>query len=88
MKKYQLIDMFNFALKFRKKYIGVASEIRGEEAKEYTIDSGAKMAAKMAGYMSEYNDDMVLKSNDGVRITRVAAADTIEAVMELLEGEE
>lgn len=86
MRKHQLIDTFDFALEFRKKYIGVRIETEGKEEPEYIIHPCNGVATKMACYMGEYNEDMVLKSNEGIRMTRVAAADTEEKVKELLEG--
>lgn len=85
MKKYQLIDTFNFALEFRKKYIGVVIEKREIEETEIVISSYPNIAQNMAYYMSAYNNEMELKSYDGVRIIRVAAADTMEKIIELLE---
>ena len=63
-------------------------ETRGKEEPDYIIHSCNGVATKMACYMGEYDENMVLKSNSDIRITRVAAADTIEKVKELLEAKE
>lgn len=88
MNKYELRDVFNFALEHKKKYVGVAIETRGMEKPEYIINPYSNIAQKLIYYLNAYNDYMVLKTYDGIRITRAAAADTVEELIELLEDEE
>lgn len=88
MKKNELRDIFNFALEHKKKYVAVAIETRGMEKPEIIINPYSNIAQKLVYYVGAYNDDMVLKSYDGIRITRAAAADTVEELIELLEDEE
>lgn len=88
MKQNELREIFNFALEHKKKYVGVAIETRGMEKPEYIINPYENIAQKLVYYVGAYNDDMVLKSYDGIRITRAAAADTVEELIELLEDEE
>ena len=88
MKQNELRKIFNFALEYKKKYVGVAIETRGMEKPEYIINPYPNIAQKLVYYVGAYNDDMVLKSYDGIRITRAAAADTVEELIELLEDEE
>lgn len=85
MKKHLLIDTFNYALEYRKGYVGVAIETRGMEKPEYIINSYPNIAQKLAYYMGAYNDDLVLKSYDGIRITMAAAANTIEDLIRAME---
>lgn len=88
MKQNELREIFNFALEHKKKYVGVAIETRGMEQPEYIINPYTNIAQKLVYYVGAYNDDMILKSYDGIRITRAAAADTLEELMELLEDKE
>lgn len=85
MKQNELREIFNFALEHKKKYVGVAIETRGMEKPEYIINPYENIAQKLVYYVGAYNDDMVLKSYDGIRITRAAAADTLEELMKNLK---
>lgn len=85
MKQNELREIFNFALEHEKKYVGVAIETRGMEKPEYIINPYENIAQKLVYYVGAYNDDMVLKSYDGIRITRAAAADTMEELMKNLK---
>lgn len=85
MKQNKLREIFNFALEHKKKYVGVAIETRGMEKPEYIINPYENIAQKLVYYVGAYNDDMVLKSYDGIRITRAAAADTLEELMKNLK---
>ena len=85
MKQNELREIFNFALEHKKKYVGVAIETSGMEKPEYIINPYENIAQKLVYYVGAYNDDMVLKSYDGIRITRAAAADTLEELMKNLK---
>jgi hypothetical protein len=87
MKKNQLIDTYNLAVQFGRKYIGVKIQTRGEEEAEYSIHLCKGVAKKMACWMRDYDEDMILKRNSNIRITCAAAADTMEEVKELLEAQ-
>ena len=86
MKKEELREIFNFALKTKMNYVGVAIETKGMEEEEYIINPYANIAQKLVYYVGAYNDDMVLKSYDGIRITAAAAAGTIENLIKILEA--
>ena len=88
MKKHLLIDTFNYALEHGKGYVGVAIETRGMEKPEYIINPYPNIAQKLAYYEGAYNDDLVLKSYDGIRITAAAAANTIEDLIRTMEERE
>lgn len=81
MKKQHLRDLFNNAIAFKAAYVGVKLETRGMEKPEYIINPYENIAQKLIYYDGAYNDDLVLKTYDGIRITGVASGYTIADVM-------
>lgn len=87
MKKNQLIDTYNLAVQFGRKYIGVKIETTDGEGAAYSIHLCKGVSKNMARWLREYDDNMILKRNSNIRITCAAAADTMEEVKELLEAQ-
>lgn len=59
---------FEIAKKSKAKYIGVLIETRGSEAPEVIINPAENFDAKLEYYKKAYNDDLVLKTFDGIKI--------------------
>lgn len=85
MTKEQLQRIFNNAIATKAAYVGVSIETRGMEEPEYIINPYANIAQKLVYYNGAYNDDLVLKTYDGIRITGAAAGKTIAGVMNRLK---
>lgn len=71
MNKETLIDCFEQAKKLNAVYIGVLVETRGSEKTEIIINPRENFESKLEYYKNAYNDDMVLKTYDGIRITKI-----------------
>lgn len=78
LNKENLITCFEQAKKFNAKYIGVVIETRGNEGPEVIINPRENFEAKLEYYKNAYNDDMILKSYDGIRITKIDYGNTFE----------
>lgn len=50
------------------KYIGVLIETRGSEAPEIIINPSGNFDTKLEYYKRAYNEELILKSFDGIRI--------------------
>lgn len=87
MRKEHLRNLFNNALKNKAAYVGVSIETRGMAEPEYIINPYANIAQKLVYYNGAYNDDLVLKSYDGIRITGAAAGKTIAGVVNWLKAD-
>ena len=82
--KEALMGEFNHALETKAAFIGVRIETRGMEKPEYIINPYENIAQKLIYYNSAYNNDLVLKTYDGIRITRIAHGDSTEEIMKWL----
>lgn len=71
LKKEELIACFEQAKKINAVYIGVIIETRGSEGPEVIINPRENFESKLEYYKNAYNDDMVLKTYDGIRITKI-----------------
>ena len=76
--KEELIACFEEAKKVNATYIGVTVETRGSKGPEVIINRRENFDSKLEYYKNAYNDDMVLKTYDGIRITRILYADTFQ----------
>lgn len=84
MTKEQLQHIFNNAIATKEAYVGVSIETRGMEEPEYIINPYANIAQKLVYYNGAYDDDLVLKTYDGIRITDATAGKTIAGVVNRL----
>lgn len=87
MTKEQLQRIFNNAIATKAAYVGVRIETRGMAEQEYIINPYANIAQKLVYYNGAYDDDLVLKTYDGIRITSAAAGRTVAGVMNGLRAE-
>lgn len=60
---------FKKAIELNAKYIGVSIETRGSEGTEIIINPTCNFVAKLDYYKRAYDNDLVLKAYDGIRIT-------------------
>ena len=65
----ELVDVFNRAIALEEHYIGVRIETQGSEKPEIIINPTENFEAKLAYYKKAYNDDLTLKSFNGIKIT-------------------
>lgn len=87
MRKENLRAHFNEAIRAGAKYVAVKIETRGMPQPEYIINPRENFGQKLVYYMSAYNDDLVLKTYDGIKITGFAKGNTITECLAWLMGE-
>lgn len=71
MNKLRLSDLekcFEEAKNSNAKYIGVLIETRGSEGAELIVNPSENFDKKLGYYKSAYNENLVLKTFDGIRI--------------------
>lgn len=66
---------FESAIKDGAKFIGVEVETRGSKANEIIINPRENFRDKLEYYKKAYNDDLTLKSYDGIRIVNCEYGD-------------
>ena len=64
-----LENVFIRAIETREQYIGVRIETHGSEKPEIIINPKENFSEKLAYYKRAYNDDLTLKSFNGIKIT-------------------
>jgi len=71
-------------------FIGVKISTRGSIAEEIIINPSENFDNKLEYYMKSYNDDLVLKTYDGIQITDCTFADSYDGIEcafeEIVEG--
>lgn len=65
----ELVDVFNRAIELEENYIGVRIETQGSDKPEIIINPTENFEAKLTYYMKAYNDNLTLKSFNGIKIT-------------------
>jgi len=88
VKLNDLRGCFEAAKAAKANYIAVAIETRGSDELETIINPRANFEGKQAYYEKAYNDDLVLKTFDGIRITRFCHGNTFAELEALLNYEE
>jgi hypothetical protein len=66
----ELEYVFQHALEYKEEYIGVRIEMPDLEKPEIIINPRENFSGKLAYYKRAYNDDLTLKSFNGIKITR------------------
>ena len=61
-------NCFNEAIKQGKNYVGVLIEMQGFPKPEIIINENANIQAKLDYYKKAYNDDLTLKTFNGIKI--------------------
>lgn len=87
-KKEQLIEIFTQARQLDIEYVAVAIETMGRnKAIEIIINPSCNSEAKLEYYIKSYDDNLVLKTFNGISIVSVCGFDkscTMEEIEELL----
>ena len=65
----ELVDVFNRAISQEENYIGVRIETQGSARPEIIINPTENFETKLEYYQKAYNDDLTLKSFNGIKIT-------------------
>lgn len=87
MTKQDLQMLFNNAKREKAAFVGVRIETRGMEKPEYILNPYENIAQKLVYYNNAYNDDLTLKTYDGIRITAAAqGSDAYECMAWLMSG--
>lgn len=63
-----------------KKYVGVKIEMYGFKKPEIIINSTENFDSKFAYYKKAYNDDLTLKTFNGIKIVGFTYSDTFEEI--------
>ena len=64
----KLKECFETAKQNGKKYVGVKIEMQGFEKPEVIINQSENFDTKLAYYIKAYNDDLTLKTFNGIKI--------------------
>lgn len=71
---------FENAIKFKKKYVGVIIEMQGFKKPELIINTTDNFKEKLEYYKKAYNEDLILKSFNGIKIVNFVASDYIQVI--------
>lgn len=77
---------FKRAIEVGAEYVAVKIHTRGSEGEEVIINPKENFISKMEYYQKAYNDDLTLKSFNGIRIVGFTFADSYEDVEKDLFG--
>lgn len=78
LKMKYLEKCFESANLANSKFIGVLVEMRGFEKAELIVNKRENFDKKLEYYKNAYNDDLVLKTFDGIKIVAFIHANTLE----------
>lgn len=67
-KKDGLMEMFDKAIEYEWDYVAVAIETRGSEGVEIIVNPNCNFESKKEYYDKAYDDDLRLKTFDGIQI--------------------
>ena len=80
-----LKKVFETAKRINRNYIGVQIEMQGFPKPEVIINEYSNFDAKLAYYMKAYNDDLTLKTFNGIKIIGFCYGNTYQDIEELLD---
>lgn len=81
MKNIDLLKgCFNNAIKFKKRYVGIVIKMDGFEKPELIINITDNFQEKLEYYKRAYNEDLTLKSFNGIKIVDFVASDCISVI--------
>jgi hypothetical protein len=83
--KKDLEEVFTKAKKDDYEFIGVKIEMQGFEMPEIIINPKQNFDTKLAYYTNAYNDDLTLKTFNGIRIIDCACGDSYSEIQSDLE---
>lgn len=74
-KKNQLMEVFADAMAVHNDFIAVSIETKGSTGTEVIINPSCNFKTKMEYYQKAYDDDLILKTFDGIRIVGACSFD-------------
>ena len=77
--KEQMMQCFQNALKYNQQYIAIVVELP-EGSEELIINRRASIIHKMKYYDESYNDDLVKKDNENIRIIAFTSGNSLFAI--------
>jgi len=77
-----LEEYFRIAMNKNMKYIGVKIEMYGFPKAEIIINENANFQSKLEYYKKSYNDDLTLKTFNGIKIVGITYGNTFEEIEE------
>lgn len=80
MRKEELVNVIESAIKNKSQYIAVAVELMGSKDVEIIINTYPNFEYKLSYYKAAYDDDLALKNNKLIRIVNCISADTMEQI--------
>lgn len=80
MKLSNLENCFKAAKESGAKYVGVSISTRGNDGNEIIINPSENFDKKLEYYKSAYNDELVLKSYEGIKIVGFTYGDCFEII--------
>ena len=80
----ELENVFNRAIDCDENYIGVRIETQSSNKPEIIINSRENFEVKLEYYKKAYNDDLTLKSFDGIKITGFMYGDNFAEIQDWL----
>lgn len=81
MKDIQSLEnCFNMATKYKKKYVAVIIKMQGFESPELIINTTKNFKEKLEYYKKAYNEDLTLKSFNGIKIIDFVGTHSIDKI--------
>ena len=86
LKMRNLEKCFEGAKLENSKFIGVLVQMKGFEKAELIVNRRENFSKKLEYYKNAYNNDLVLKTFDGIKIVGFTHADTLDELETYLIG--
>lgn len=80
MKLKNLQECFGAAAKQNKKYVGVKIQMQGFPKPEIIINENENFDSKFEYYKNAYNDDLTLKTFNGIKIIGFTYGDSFQEI--------
>lgn len=77
---------FEVAKETNQKYIGVLIEMQGFEKPELIVNESANFDTKLAYYKKAYNEDLTLKTFNGIKIIGFAFGTCLDDIYDYLKN--
>jgi hypothetical protein len=81
----KLEECFNVAKETYQKYVGVLIQMQGFEKPELIINESENFETKLAYYKKAYNEDLTLKTFNGIKIIGYAFGSNLYDVYDYLK---
>ncbi|SHJ62548.1 hypothetical protein [Clostridium magnum] len=82
----KLEKCFEVAKETNQKFIGVLIQMQGFEKPELIINQNENFDAKLAYYKKAYNEDLTLKTFNGIKIIGYAFGSSLDDIYRYLEN--